>query len=560
MAERASNVIPTAVIVVLIVTAAVTMFLSDRDLAAVVGTGALFTGHLTAGVLMLRRARRLPEGEGRPWQVIGVGLLSAAAGLIVVAAQGDSAPVFGPADIFYLSAYIAMLVALGLFVRIDPGGHPLNLTMLDVTVGAVAAAALVWDLVLEELVHVEVETWQRVGLSLYPILDVAAVVGLCVVALRRSHYRFDLRLILVAAGMLLQVGGDITYLRDAVGVGLHTATEPQFWLFLLASAAFVGAGLIVSRSPEKKQFPDREAPLWALVWPYLLALSLIPPHMLRVEQLLAGSDPADVTGERVILYALLLVGVLVVGRQIMAIRFNRNRIERQRRELISSVSHELRTPLTAVLGFLQVLDDDPEAFTSEEQESMRREISVQAKHMARTVTDLISLARDGGAAMMIRQAETSLADVVESAKEASFGVSLTTDVDDHILEVDADRLQQAIGHLLANAGQYGGERVHLRAAVRGGTLTVEVHDDGPGVPTKHLSTVWNQFDRGARRFDSSTPGLGIGLALVKAVAVAHAGRADYRRSELLGGACFNMVMPASVRGRSPVGSPAINAR
>lgn len=557
---RASDVFGTAVIVILVATAIVTIFLSDRDAAAIAGTAALFLGHVTAGTLMLRRARHLPDDERRPWLVIGTGLLSAAVGLIVVAAQGDSAPVFGLADIFYLTAYVLVLVALALFVRMDPGGHPLGLTMLDVTVGAVAAAALVWDVVLEDLVHTEVDTWQQVGLSLYPILDVASVVGLCVVALRRSHYRFDLRLMLVAAGMLLQVGGDMTYLRDAVAVGLHTATEPHFWLFLLASAAFVGAALIAARSPAKKQFPDREAPLWALVWPYLLASSLIPLHVFRVEQLLAGSTPDDLTGERVILYALLLVGVLVVTRQILAIRFNRTRIERQRRELISSVSHELRTPLTAVLGFLQVLEDDPEAFTSEEQESMRREISVQANHMARTVTDLISLARDGGATMLVRRAETSLADMVASAKEAAFGFPLTTDVDDHILEVDSDRLQQAIGHLITNAAQYGGEKAHLRAAVRGGTLTIEVHDDGPGVPTKHVSAVWNQFDRGARRLDSNTPGLGIGLALVRAVAAAHGGKAEYRRSELLGGSCFNIAIPAAVRGWAPIGSPAISAR
>ncbi|HVR33908.1 MAG TPA: HAMP domain-containing sensor histidine kinase [Acidimicrobiia bacterium] len=537
-------------LVLLVVAAAATAFV-DSTSAEAIGVVGMVLGHGVGGFLMLRRSRRLPSAERRPWQVMGVGLLIAASGLGVVAALGGEAPVFGPADIFFLMAYVMMLIALALLVRMDPGGQPLGLTLLDVTVGAVAAAAIVWDVVLEELVHIEVTPFERIGLSLYPILDVGVIVGLCVVALRRTHYRLDVRLLLIAPGMALQVGGDLTYLRAGVQAVNFADAEPRFWLFLLASAAFLASSLTVHKSPEKKEFPDRDAPLWALMWPYLLAVALVPVHVARVEAVLGGGEVEDSTGERVILYALLLVGVLVVVRQVSAIRFNRMRIERQRRELISSVSHELRTPLTAVVGFLQVLDEDPDSFTLEEQESMMREVSSQAKHMSRTVTDLITLARDGGEKLMVRSAETSLASIIESASIEVHGVAFTSDVDDHTLHVDADRVEQAVGHLLSNARKYGGDRVHLRTDVQGGTLTIEIHDDGPGVPTKYLTSVWNQFDRGARRLDSTNPGLGIGLAIVRAVAVAHGGTAEYRQSELLGGSCFSISIPANVRTGAP---------
>jgi signal transduction histidine kinase len=274
--------------------------------------------------------------------------------------------------------------------------------------------------------------------------------------------------------------------------------------------------------------------------------------VVRVEDLLTGSmEPTDAASERVILYALLLVGVLIVVRQWIAIRHNRSRVETQRRELIASVSHELRTPLTAVVGFLQVLEEDPDAFTPDEQEAMMAEVSIQAKQMSRTVTDLITLARDGGATLMIRSAEASLSDIVRSATGETFGATLTTDIDDHLLRVDADRVEQAVEQLLFNAGKYGGGRVHLRAGVKGGTLTIEVHDDGVGIPTRYLSSIWNQFDRGPRRLDSTNPGLGIGLAIVRAIAVAHDGTAVYRRSELLGGSCFSIVIPANAHTGAP---------
>jgi signal transduction histidine kinase len=539
-------------LVVLLLLAALSTTVVDRAAAEIIGVLGMVLGYSTAAVLMLRRSRFLPPAEELPWRGLGLALLAAATGVGMFIALGEDAPVFGLADVFFLLGYAVTVVSLALLARMDPDGHPWGLTMLDVAVGAVAATAIVWDVVLEDLVHVQATTFERIGLSLYPILDVGIIIGLILVAVRRSHYRFDVRIVLLAAAMSLQVGADLLYLRDAVQAASFQDAAPRFWIFLLTSATFVAAAVVVPRRPQKREFPDREAPLWAMVWPYLLAVVLVPLHVLRVERLVSGTaEPNDATSERVILYALLLVGLLIVARQWTAIRHNRSRVERQRRDLIASVSHELRTPLTAVVGFLHVLEDDPDRFSPDEQRTMMADVSSQAKHMSRTVTDLITLARDGGATMMIRSAEAPLSAIVQSVRGETAGATLTTDVDDHLLRVDADRLEQAVEQLLLNAGKYGGGRVHLRAGVKGGTLTIEVHDDGVGIPTRYLSAIWNQFDRGPRRLDSTNPGLGIGLAIVRAIAAAHGGTAAYRRSGLLGGACFSIVIPANTRTGAP---------
>jgi signal transduction histidine kinase len=542
---------------VLLVVGAIVVTVADRSFAEVVGSIGMILGYGTAGILMFRRSASLPPLERRPWQVLSVALMMASLGLIIFLAMLPSdPPVFGPIDALYVVIYAIVVVSLGLLARVHDEGPPWGLTMLDMAVAGVAATAIFWELVLGDLTDIAASGWERAGLALYPILDVAIIVGLCLVALRRSRYQFDLRILLVAAGVVAQIAGDITYLRGGIVAATFQEAEPQFGLFMVAAAFLVLAATFVDRPAVRREFPEREVPLWAIIWPYLLAGALIPIHVFRVDNIFQQIETTGVparaaTDERVILYAILAVGVLVIVRQWVAIRHSRVRVERQRRDLISSVSHELRTPLTAVVGFLQVLQDDPGAFREEEKASMMHEISHQARHMSRTVTDLITLARDGGAKMMIRSDEASLADIISAATSGSHRARLSVDLDDHALWVDADRLEQAIVHLVANAEKYGKGRVHVRARVRGGTLDVEVHDEGPGIPTRHMSSIWNQFDRGARRLDSTTPGLGIGLALVRAVSAAHGGSASYRPSELLGGSCFTISIPSNARTGAP---------
>ncbi len=545
------------VFAILLAVGAIVVTVTDRSFAEIAGSIGMILGYGTAGVLMFRRSATLPVLERRPWQLLSIALMLASGGLIVFLAMlSTDPPVFGPIDVLFVVVYALVVVSLGLLARVHDEGPPWGLTMLDMAVAGVATTAIIWEVVLGDLTHIAVSGWERAGLALYPVLDVAIIVGLCLVALRRSRYRFDLRILLVAAGVMAQVAGDITYLRGGIVAATFQETEPQFGLFMIAAAFLVLAATFVDRPAVRREFPEREVPLWAIVWPYLLAGALIPIHVFRVDNIFqqietTGIRARDITSERVVLYAILTVGVLIIIRQWVAIRHSRVRVERQRKDLIASVSHELRTPLTAIVGFLQVLQEDPEGFSEREKASMMREISDQARHMSRTVTDLITLARDGGAKMMIRSGEASLADIISTATSDCDRARLSVDLDDHSLWVDADRLEQAIIHLVANAEQYGKGRVHVRARVRGGTLDIEVHDEGPGIPTRHLSSIWNQFDRGARRLDSTHPGLGIGLAIVRAVAAAHGGSATFRSSELLGGSCFSISIPSN----APTGAP-----
>ncbi|MGZ5384368.1 MAG: sensor histidine kinase, partial [Acidimicrobiia bacterium] len=248
----------------------------------------------------------------------------------------------------------------------------------------------------------------------------------------------------------------------------------------------------------------------------------------------------------VLIYAVLAVGALVITRQTLAIRENRQLVERQRTDLVSSISHELRTPLTAVVGFLDVLTDQQAGLGNAERAELTEIVHEQASHMSRIVSDLILLARSSPDEMTLQESTVSVADIVETAIKTveQKETSLTVEVDAQLQAMlDAGRVQQVIVNLLTNAVRYGQGKSLIVVRREGRDLAIEVHDNGPGVPKKYEVAIWDRFDRGANRLNASTPGSGIGLAVVEAITRAHGGNTGYRPSERLGGACFRVVLP-----------------
>jgi K+-sensing histidine kinase KdpD len=72
-----------------------------------------------------------------------------------------------------------------------------------------------------------------------------------------------------------------------------------------------------------------------------------------------------------------------------------------------------------------------------------------------------------------------------------------------------------------------------------------VHDDGDGVPMKYQTDIFERFERGEHRFDTTVPGSGIGLSVARDLLIAHGTTIVYRQSERLGGACFEFALPVA---------------
>ena len=521
--------------------------------AQTAGFFGLLVGLAVASGIFISRTRPLRLDEMRAWRWMAYALASMWVGVFVVGlmtAIGVHLPAFSPVDFFFLAGYAGLIYALYRLIRVDSGGKEWVLTLVDALVGSIALAVLVWNFVFQDLMEAMAGApwWEAAIAITYPVADMLIVIALLILVMRRSNYHLDLRLTFLAIGAgAAQVLADFLFLRDGIGQNFENA-EPAFGMNILATIFLILTASIVDRVPRKREFPEAPTPIWALMWPYLLYAALIAVHFQTYQILNPGSE------ETLLLNAVILIGLVILLRQVYVILRDRNKVDRKRSELVASVSHELRTPLTAMVGFLTLLDDHGEEFPAEAREEMISEATDQARHMSRLVSDLLMLARGDMSQMNLEVQEVRAMSIVTSVlRNADFSdTRIDQDLDAEVkVRVDPDRLQQALSNMVSNAVRYGRDRCLFVAYVRGRDLVFEVHDNGAGVPTRFESMVWQHFERGAHRLDSNTPGLGIGLSIVQAVAESHGGRAEYRVSERLGGACFGVTIPDCVIAEEP---------
>ena len=345
---------------------------------------------------------------------------------------------------------------------------------------------------------------------------------------------------------LLQTAGDVSYLVEGAGESF-TAAEPLFLAYLGAAVLFLTTALVVGRVPPAREYADRRVPLWSMLIPYTSAVVMVA--VLSTE-IWVGTIRS---GDRVLLIAAVLVAILVITRQGIAIRENRMIVERERSDLVSSISHELRTPLTSTVGFVAILQEDPKLDLKERIE-MIDVLAEQTTYLERIVQDLVLLAQEDPGRMTLKTAEWRVEPLIENAIISSTAGrgNLTIEGEKGLRAVvDPDRVQQVLVNLLSNAKRYGGDSCLVVARASGDRLIIEVHDSGPGVPKKFELTIWERFERGPNKYNAVIPGTGIGLAMVKNIAIAHGGRASYRKSERLGGACFVVEFPGRIPNSVP---------
>jgi two-component system OmpR family sensor kinase len=198
------------------------------------------------------------------------------------------------------------------------------------------------------------------------------------------------------------------------------------------------------------------------------------------------------------------------------------------RRFFADASHELRTPLASLRANAELYQQGALPERPQVDEAMRR-ITLEATRMSGLVDDMLRLARldqHPGRDQELVDLSAVLTGSVERARVADRRRTWHTTIDPGLLVAgDEELLRRAADNLLANVTTHTppGTAATIVAGERGGTITVDVSDDGPGVPAAQIPRIFDRFYRAAA--PSTRPGSGLGLAIVTAVAATHGGTA-----------------------------------
>jgi two-component system sensor histidine kinase KdpD len=221
--------------------------------------------------------------------------------------------------------------------------------------------------------------------------------------------------------------------------------------------------------------------------------------------------------------------------------------ERLRNSLLSALSHDLRTPLAGLVGLAETLTMSRPPL-GETQLDTAHAIVAEARRMSAMVNNLLDMARIESGEVTLRKQWQPIEEVVGSAiaaaRPALAGRTVETAIDPSLplVEFDAVMIERVLYNLLENAGKYTprGARVRIAATVSGGQMAVTVSDNGPGISKGQESSIFEKFTRGSR--ESATPGVGLGLAISRAIVEAHGGRI-WAGNLPEGGASFSFTLP-----------------
>jgi signal transduction histidine kinase len=207
-------------------------------------------------------------------------------------------------------------------------------------------------------------------------------------------------------------------------------------------------------------------------------------------------------------------------------------VDRMRRDLVANVSHELRTPITALQAVLEnVLDGVEEP----NPETLRTMLS-QVERLGRLVSQLLDLSKLESGNLALHSERFAVRDVLDqavhesrvNAQATSKAVSLEVAVEPAGLAVvgDPERVHQVIANLLDNAIRHSPPegRVVVAARAGHGGVTIEVVDEGPGIPEHEAARVFERFYRSDAARSSAAGGTGLGLSIAKWIVDLHGGR------------------------------------
>jgi two-component system, OmpR family, phosphate regulon sensor histidine kinase PhoR len=216
------------------------------------------------------------------------------------------------------------------------------------------------------------------------------------------------------------------------------------------------------------------------------------------------------------------------------------RLSNLKSDFVANVSHELKTPLSLVRMFGELLQSG----RVETEEKRRQYLSIivsESERLAALIENVLDFAKVERGKQAYEFADRNPGEAVARAVDACRtraereGVALELDVAQDLgtVRLDERAIEIAVFNLIDNALKYAGEGKSVLVSVRRlpGSLEIRVTDRGPGIPPDDRKRIFERFERGRTASGKHVRGSGIGLALVKHIAEAHAGKVTVQDAE-----------------------------
>jgi two-component system sensor histidine kinase KdpD len=232
--------------------------------------------------------------------------------------------------------------------------------------------------------------------------------------------------------------------------------------------------------------------------------------------------------------------------------------EHLRNSLLAALSHDLKTPLTVLVGLADAISLAGPALAPAQADIVAA-LREQALSTSTMVINLLEMAKLQAGNVRLQREWQPLEEVIGVALQARANilvdhrVRVLLPLDLPLVAFDTLLMEHVLCNLLENAAKYTapGSCIEIAAHSDGEWVEITVADDGPGLPSGDIDSLFEKFARGQSAPSGSDTGMGLGLSIVRAVIEAHQGTVTaYNRAE--GGACICMRLPAGTPPSVPV--------
>jgi PAS domain S-box-containing protein len=464
-----------------------------------------------------------------------------------------------------------MLFALGIAIVVSvPDSEPTRLLRARTAAGRLARSTLPFILILPPILGWLRLTGERVGVfdaafgtALFVLVNIVVLTLLWWLSLKSAD-RHETALA-SAQTELVAKGHQLIHVTDSAAVIVAQCSRDLRYLFVnRACAEFLG--LPAEKIVGRKIVDVMGAP----------ALAVIQPHIaraLRGERVEFESEiPYATAGKRYVrvVYTPDVDATGAITGWISAVTdlTDRQRIEialstaaealkeadRRKDEFLATLAHELRNPLAPIVNSLAILDGSraDASIVDAAITTMRRQLA----QMVRMIDDLLDISRVTRDILELRLELVDLRRVIADAVDATRPVAertrhkmiVSVPPEPVLLNADPARLTQVLGNLLHNACKFSddGTSIRLDVSCDGEVVVIAVRDEGIGMGSEHLESVFDIFMQVDRSLSRSRSGLGIGLTLVRRFVAMHGGTVTAHSDGYGKGSTFTVRLPARV--------------